>query len=164
MTLYEIDSRIEEIIANADPETGEIDFDALESAEMERNAKCENIALALKNYEAEAKAYAAEEKAFKERKQTAERQVKKLKEYLGYALNYEKFKTTKVAVTFRKSEAVAPLTQEQIDMLPDGYKRIKVEPDKTEIKICLQKAPEEERAKLEALGIHLEERKSVTVK
>lgn len=54
MTLYEIDSAIMDCV---DEETGEIiDLEKLEALNIERDKKVEGIALAVKNYAAEAKA------------------------------------------------------------------------------------------------------------
>ena len=59
MTLYEIDSAIMDCV---DEETGEIiDLEKLEALNIERDKKVEGIALAVKNYAAEAKAIKEEE-------------------------------------------------------------------------------------------------------
>ena len=67
MTIYAIDRRIEEILTpKVDPETGElleeIDFDELESLQMDRQTKIVNCLLAYKNLAAEADAIEAEAK------------------------------------------------------------------------------------------------------
>lgn len=104
MTLYEINSKLAEII---DESTGEIiDFEAFESLMMAKEEKSENIALAIKNITAEASAIASEIKALTERKKAAENKVSRLKEYLSYILAGEKLKTGKVSVSYRKSSAV----------------------------------------------------------
>lgn len=60
MTLYEIDSAIMDCV---DEETGEIiDLEKLEALNIERDKKVEGIALAVKNYAAEAKAIKEEGK------------------------------------------------------------------------------------------------------
>lgn len=104
MTLYEIDQAIMNL---ADPETGEIsDFDALDSLQMERDQKIENIACYYKNLVSDAAALKAEETAFSDRRKAAERKAERLKEYLSYALSGEKFQTPKCSVTFRKTTRV----------------------------------------------------------
>ena len=61
MTIYEIDSRIAELL---DPDTGELlDYEAFAALQMEREAKIENMALWYKDLSAEAKAIRDEEKA-----------------------------------------------------------------------------------------------------
>lgn len=108
MTLYEIDKNIETLVNAVDPETGEItvDNDALDALLMERDAKIENIACYIKNLAAEAKAIKEEETALSARRKTTEKKVERLKDYLTYALQGEKFQTAKCAVSFRKSSAV----------------------------------------------------------
>ena len=62
MKLYEIDAAIMECI---DLETGEIvDADRLTALQMEREQKLENVALWIKDLDAEAKALKAEEQSF----------------------------------------------------------------------------------------------------
>lgn len=108
MTLYEIDKSIEALVNAVDPDTGEItvDNDALDALLMERDAKIENIACYIKNLAAEAKAIKEEEMALSARRKTTEKKAERLKDYLTYALQGEKFQTAKCAVSFRKSSAV----------------------------------------------------------
>lgn len=108
MTLYEIDKNIEALVNTVDPDTGEIivDNEALDALLMERAAKIENIACYIKNLAAEAKAIKEEEMALSARRKTTEKKAERLKDYLTYALQGEKFQTAKCAVSFRKSSAV----------------------------------------------------------
>lgn len=107
-TLYEIDKNIEALVNTVDPDTGEIivDNDMLDALLMERDAKIENIACYIKNLTADAKALKEEEAALSARRKTTEKKVERLKDYLTYALQGEKFQTAKCAVSFRKSSAV----------------------------------------------------------
>lgn len=103
MTLYEIDKAIMDL---AD-ENGEItDFEALDNLQMARDQKIENIACYYKNLLSDAEALKAEETAFAERRKAAENKAARMKEYLAYALNGEKFQTPKCSVTFRKTTSV----------------------------------------------------------
>lgn len=103
-TLWQID---EEIMACIDQETGEIiDGERLDALQMERKTKLENVALWVKNLEADAVAFKAEKQAFEAREKAALNKAKGLKEWLGKALQGAKFTTEKCAVSFRKSEAV----------------------------------------------------------
>lgn len=103
-SLYTIN---QEILNCVDLETGEIlDEQAFEALQMERNDKLENIALWVKNLLSEAEALKAEEKAFAERRKAAENKAESLKRYLDSALKGQKFNTTKVAISYRKSTAV----------------------------------------------------------
>lgn len=108
MNLYQIDSKIEELLSTVDPETGEllVDNDALDALMMEREGKIENIACFIKNLTADAKALKEEETALAARRRAAERKAERLKDYLTYALQGEKFQTAKCAVSFRRSQAV----------------------------------------------------------
>lgn len=103
MKLYEIDAAIE---ALAD-ENGEItDFDALDALVMARDEKIEKVALYYKNTTAEAAALKNEIDNLTARKKTTEARAERLKSYLEYALNGEKFSTARVEVGFRKSSKV----------------------------------------------------------
>ena len=105
MNLYEIDAAITALV---DPETGEIsDFAKLEELSMARDRKLENVACWCKNLTAEAKAMRDEEKSLAERRQSAERKVESLKQYLSDALHGEKFQTPKCAVSFHRTTFVS---------------------------------------------------------
>lgn len=109
MKIYEIDAAIEELIAGSvDEETGEIlvDPEKLDALQMEREAAVENLALYYKNLTAEAKAIKAEEEALAKRRRSTENAAERAKKYLEYALRGEKFKSARVAVSYRKSQAV----------------------------------------------------------
>lgn len=102
--LYEID---EKILACIDQETGEIiDPEQLDALQIEREAKLENVALWIKDLKAEAEALKAEKQAFADRQKAAETKAESLKKWLADALGGEKFKTTRVAVSFRKTKSV----------------------------------------------------------
>lgn len=109
MTLYEVDQKIEEMIANAiDPDTGEIlvSDEEIEALKMERDKKVENIALYIKNQEAMASAIREEEKALASRRRTCENRVERLKEYLKTALAGTRFQTARCDIRFRKSSTI----------------------------------------------------------
>ena len=139
MKLYEID---EAIMACIDTETGEIiDADKLDKLTMERDAKIENVALWIKDLKAEAEALKAEKMAFAERQKVAENKAESLKKWLAYALQGEKFKTTKCAISFRKTEAVE-VTDEGLNNLMKEHDELLTykapEPNKTAIKQALK--------------------------
>ena len=103
-SLYEIN---EHLLNLTDSETGEItDWSAFEALQLARDEKIENIALYHKNLLAEAAALKAEEKSFAERRKRAENKAESLKRYLDSALQGQKFNTTKVAISYRKSTSV----------------------------------------------------------
>lgn len=104
MTLYEIDQKLLDCI---DLETGEIlNEERLNELQMERNEKLEKVALWIKELNAEADALKAEKQAFADRQKAAENKAGSLKKWLANALAGEKFKTTKVMVSFRKTKNV----------------------------------------------------------
>ena len=100
-SLYEINQEIMECI---DLETGEIlDLEKLESLQLERDIKLENIALWYKNLLSDADQYKQEKDKFAEREKAAKNKAESLKRYLDASLGGQKFNTTRVAVSYRKS-------------------------------------------------------------
>lgn len=157
MTLFEIDKAIAEFEWDIDPETGEVlNPYGLDDLQMAREQKCENIALLIKNKEAEKNAVAEQEKVFADRKKTLGNEIDRLKNYLSYSLQGEKFSTPKVTVSFRKSESVH-ITDEYL--IPDEYKIFTVvkKPDKGVIKDALKKGKE-------IMGCELIEKRNVQIK
>ena len=153
MTLYEIDQGI---LGCIDPETGEIaDFEKFDELTMERETKLENVALWIKNLKAEAEALKAEKQAFADRQKAAESKAESLKRYLEHALAGEAFKTTKVAVSFRKTTSVEV---DNVYDLPNWYVRPgEPQADKVALKKDLVAGKEIE-------GAHLVEGLSVSIK
>lgn len=104
MTIYEIDQALLSLI---DPDTGEIgDYGMFCELQMAKESKIENLALLIKNSIAEADAIKAERDNLYEREKAARNKADRLKKYLAEILCGEKFTSPRVAVTFRKSEAV----------------------------------------------------------
>ena len=80
--LYEIDN---DILNCVDEETGEIlDFEKLNSLQMERDKKIEGVALYIKQLNAEAALIREEEKALAERRKRKEKLSAKYAEWLEY--------------------------------------------------------------------------------
>lgn len=104
MKIYEIDREIEALLNEVD-ENGEIlfDTDKLESLQMERDRKVENLALAVKNKTAKAAAIKAERDALYERQKAAEREAERARKYLEFVLHGDTFETARVAVSYRNS-------------------------------------------------------------
>lgn len=112
MTIYDIDNAITALI---DEETGEImDFEAFEALNLERDTKIENMALWVKDLDAETSAIADEIKKLTERKKAAENKAKNLREYLNRICGGEKFKTARCAISFRTTQ-VAKLDPEFLE-------------------------------------------------
>ena len=134
MNLFQID---EEIMSCVDMETGEIvDTERLEQLQMDRDTKIENIACWIKNLLSDAEALKAQKQAFADRQKAAENKVQSLKKWLTEALAGEKFKTTRVAVSFRKTKSVQV---EDIWKLDDSFvKYAEPTPDKAAIKKAIE--------------------------
>lgn len=153
MTLYEIDQRIMEC---CDPETGEIlDEQRLDDLQIARDTKIENIALWIKNLKSDKEALKAEKESFAQRQKATENRIESLTRYLETALNGEKFKTPKVAITYRKSEQIVITDGVQLD---DQYLRYREpEPDKTAIKEAIKSG-------VEIDGVSLKTRMNMQIK
>ena len=163
MTIFEIDQRIEELLNMVDLDTGEllIDFNELDNLQMERDRKCENLALAIKDYKAQAKAIGEEIKTLTDRKKSAEKAAERAEEYLKYVLQGNPFKSAKVAVSFKKTPPAV--------VLEDGFmewamakaenfiKYSEPEADKTAIKEAIKEGQEIPFA-------HLEQKTTMSVK
>ncbi len=123
MKLFEINEAIERCVIDGDSvvdtETGEVlDLDALNQLQMEFGEKAENIAMFIRNLDAEANALKEQKNIFAARQKAAERKRDSLKEYLAFCLEGKPFKTDRVKVTFRKSESVRVIDQAAI---PETY-------------------------------------------
>lgn len=140
MTLYEIDNAILECI---DLETGEIiDVDKLNELQLEKETKIENVALWIKDLKAEAEAIKAEKLALAERQRVAENKAESLKRWLAFALNGEKFKTARCAISFRATESVEVTDEGLENLMRDGNDELltydKPKPNKTAIKQAIK--------------------------
>lgn len=134
-SLYEIDM---EIMMCLDQDTGEIiDPERLNALQMERNSKIENVALWIKNLQADANAFKAEKDAFAEREKKALAKIDQLKQWLAMACDGQKFNTWRCAVNFRKSERVDIVDESKIpqDLL---ICKTMVIPDKAAIKEAIK--------------------------
>ena len=152
-TLYEIDNDLYECV---DQETGEIiDSDKLNALLMERSIKIENVALWVKELDACAAAIKAERAALEKRMKAAEIKAKSLRLWLSEALNEQRFETSKVCVTFRKSIS----TEVDEARLPQEWsvKKVTYTPDKTSIKAALLKGEV-------IIGAKLVEKKNIQIR
>lgn len=139
MNIYEIDNAMFSLI---DEETGEIkDYEAFEELQMQKEEKIENTALWYKNLVAESKAIREEEKALAERRKSLENKAENLKNFINRTLDGNKFSTSKVAISYRKSTAVE-VDDEFIDYAMKNNNDLltfkRPEPNKAVIKEMLQ--------------------------
>lgn len=147
--LYEIDKNLYQLLEFdmvVDEETGEILFEEsdIDNLLLSRDEKIENTGCYIKNLLSDIEQLKAEEKSLKERRQTKEKKVERLKKYLADSMllfGDKKFETPRIALSFRKSKQV------EIDedvVLPEEFIKVKVEksPDKTKLKDAILKQGE----------------------
>ena len=153
MKLYEINQQILNCI---DKETGEIvDIEKLNDLQMAKDEKLENLALWYKDLLAEANALKEEKEAFAAREKAAKNKAESIKNFLAYALNGENFKTTKCALSFRKSEKTVI---DDIYSVPENFlKYSEPKADLTGIKKAIKNGEE-------INGAHLEETQNIQIK
>ena len=144
MKLFDIDERLAACVKLdesrvVDTESGEIiDLEALAALEMERDKKIENLGCWYKNLLAEAEALKAQKNAFAEREKAKKAKAESLKGFLGRYLNGKKFETAKVAMSFRKSEAVE-FAAKCIGDVPEEFLKFKdPELDKVAVKKAIK--------------------------
>lgn len=162
MKIYEIPGALRDLLdrLDADPDTGEVDGEAL-AAYAEYNAaaaeKLEGTACYVRELEAEAEAIKAEEDRLAKRRKALENKSSRLKTYMMPALEAMggKVKGVMASVRIGKSQAV---TVFDLDALPDAFKRVvtKVDPDKVALKKAL-------KAGEDIPGAALEDRQSVVI-
>lgn len=162
MNLYEVAEEIEKAFALAvDPDTGEIDEEKmvlLETLQMERDRKIENIACYIKNLKADAAALKAEKDAFARRQKQAENKAEALSRYLMDALNGEKFTSNRCSVSFRHTTKVALDEGVTIYDIDTHFVRMK-EPELD--KAAIKKALEDGNT---IAGVHMEDGLSMTIR
>ena len=137
MNLYEIEDAILECV---DTETGDIlDIDKLEALEMERDAKISNLACWVKELRADAAAIKAEKKVLEGRMVAKNNLADRISNYLKNFLNGAKFEDSRCAISHRASTSVEIAEDLDLSMLPDEYKKITIEANKTAIGDALKK-------------------------
>ena len=151
--LYKIDT---EILACVDAETGEIfDYERFAELQLEKEAKIESICLWIKNLEAEATALKAEKDAFDQRLKATERKKESLAQYITDCLDGKAFETTRVKVSFRRSEI---LEVADPSVIPVEFLKVpKVEVDKVGLKKAV-------KGGLVVDGVRLVERQNLQIK
>jgi hypothetical protein len=155
-TLYELVKEIENFDLQIDEETGELlNIDELDALQLEKDTKVENICLWIKNLKSDAEAYRAEKDAFEKKRKAAENKAESLTKYIQYILSGEKFKTSKVNVSYRKSEKIiCP----DLLMVDDDYLRyLTPELDKKKIKDAIKSG-------VNVKGCNMEESLNIQIK
>ena len=153
LTLYQINEQILECI---DTETGELlDADKLAELFIAKEEKIKNVGEWYLNLCAEAKALKEEKEKFAARQKAVENKAESLKRWLDFALQGERFKSTTVQISYRKSEQVIIDDIYKVDERFLKY----AEPtaDKTEIKKALKQGEE-------IFGCHIETKSNISIK
>ena len=162
MKIYEIPGALRNLLdrLDVDPDTGEVDGDALVAyAEYQGQAaeKLEGTACYVRELEAEAEAIKAEEDRLAKRRKALEGKAARLKAYMMPALEAMGGKVKGVMASLRISRTQAVYVFD-LDALPDAFKRVNttVTPDKVALKKALKDG--------ETIpGAALEERQSVVI-
>ena len=133
--------------------------DTLESIDFKENfaQSCEWFIKMQRNAKADAERFKAEKDAFAKKQKEAEARAERFKERIKEAMmltNQQKVDTGLFKLSLRKTESV---TVFDISYLPDEFLKVKVEPNKTEIKGAIKSGQV-------VLGAELTEGRSVIVK
>ncbi len=127
LKLWEIPKAAEDIMEMlVDPETGEIlsddeAYELLSNYIDEADKKTEWIAKEIKNLKAEAEALREQKRTFDQRIKAAENKAERLKNYLNFALNGEKWKADdgSITISYRTSSNVVKVTE--LDSIEEKY-------------------------------------------
>ena len=158
MKLWGIDERIRNYEMQFDEDGVWVNEDELENLEIEREQKLENLACFVKELRAEASAIATEGNTLLDRANKLYGKADGIENYISFHLAGEELKSSRVAVTFRRSERVQITDQSKI---PEEYIVTRVEEttkaDKTKIKKAIKAGVEIEGAYIqENLNIHID--------
>ncbi len=141
MQLYFIDKLIEEIaIIWIDDDWVIIpEFDELlEKLKMDRSKKFENIWKFVKNLESDIDAIKTEKQRLSLKQKICENKVERLKWFVKNSMEKHNNKTYKAWIfefSFRKSSS---LNIDNIDLIPDEFKRVTIEANKSDIKAAMK--------------------------
>lgn len=162
MRLYEINEMLLEAITIAENEAeqndGEISenwYKFLDDLQIERDAKCLNVAKYIKGIKAESEAIKAEETNLRNRRKTIDNQIDRYKNYLKISVNEgEKLKDATTIISWRKSVSTNIIDAEKI---PDDYCKIVRTPSATDIKKAIQSG-------INVNGAELKENQNIQIK
>ena len=120
MNLYELSDNYKRVYnMDIDDETWR---DTLDSIDSEIENKADNITYVIRNLEADALAYKTEEQRFKDKRTSAEKRAKRLKQYLQdnmESLGKTNFKTQLFSYNVQRNAPSLQLTDEQL--IPQKY-------------------------------------------
>lgn len=133
-TLYELTGTFNQVAERLEEEDPAV-LDTLESLDMAIEDKADGYAKMIRNEESRSDALNEEIKRLKQRKQAIDNNVKRMKESLQNCMldiGKTKFKTDLFSFGIQKNPARVEITDEEL--IPDEYKKYKVEYDKKAIK------------------------------
>ncbi|WP_116963070.1 siphovirus Gp157 family protein [Fastidiosibacter lacustris] len=142
MKLYDINQEIMQVICEAvDVETGEViaelDTEKLTNLKIAREEKVLNLGKYIKNLDAELTAVSNEKAKFVKWEQSLKKRIESIKTYLAKNMaEGEKFKDAQIMVSWRMPGEQVHVSN--VNMIPEKYKRITVEPDKVELKKAIK--------------------------
>ncbi len=143
MKLYELTGAFNQVadMLEYDSENAAI-IDTLESIDLAIEEKADGYAKLIRNQEASSKAFDEEIKRMKERKQAVDNNVKRMKLSLQNAMveiGKTKFKTDLFSFNIQKNQPSVEIIDETL--IPDKFKKITIDFDKTAIKPNDQRYP-----------------------
>lgn len=130
MKLYEIVDALNDESAYINPETGEVEIEALNDLKVEYDDKIDSICTIVAERENDDIALAAEIERLQEKRKRNRKRIDGLKQYLAFCIA-DKWKNKRYSVSVRTSTSV----DADINAIPDEYKRTKttIEIDKKKI-------------------------------
>ena len=155
MKLYELTGAFNQVadMLEYDSENAAI-IDTLESIDLAIEEKADGYAKLIRNQEASSKAFDEEIKRMKERKQAVDNNVKRMKLSLQNAMveiGKTKFKTDLFSFNIQKKQPSVEIIEETL--VPDKFKKITIDFDKTAIKKAAEDVPGVEIKQSESLRI-----------
>lgn len=155
MKLFELTGAFNQVadMLEFDSENAAI-IDTLESIDLAIEEKADGYAKLIRNQEASSKAFDEEIKRMRERKQAIDNNVKRMKLSLQNAMveiGKTKFKTDLFSFNIQKNQPSVEIIDESL--IPDEFKKVKIEFDKAAIKKAEEEVPGVEIKQSESLRI-----------
>lgn len=136
MTLFEINAKLLACYEEVNEDGEFLNIEEIEALEMAREEKHENLALWVKNLEAEKEAVKAEKLKMADRQKKLENKIESIKGYLKSSLQGEKLTTARVKISYRNTASVNVTDVNLLD--PEYLKPVEPVADKTAIKNALK--------------------------
>lgn len=143
MTLYEISDAMRTAIEGGytvDEDTGEVVFspDDIDMLSEMHTEKLEACGLFIKNLEAEENAILHEERRLNSRRKTLQAKRERLIDYVLADMVANESSIDTARITMRPRRNPPAVVIDDFESLPDGYRRVKVEADKSAIRKAIK--------------------------